>query len=770
MARFAFGKGKKKSYWDIEQLGRMLRSHDVDPVSPRLQGYQTFASDSAARAEMERLSAEHIAEGFRPEDEEARALANLVAKPASEAAGVTLPVRHDTYVYNEATGFMVTSMAMAGVAIDEGSKKWNKAVADGKMIPVTLFQDDPFVVRVVAGEPLSAQEEEEWVAKLEWPLDIPDGKLAVTGGAVLVNEEYDPDDRYYQSYLRVVDVPPGRYRATIYSYVPGVNGNAVLDYLASGDDRHERYGAWFRRTRPGEDFPPWLVEWCVGEPDEDPGHEKEWKERQRPDASTMPEYIDFLVHLAPDPNAGPTDTPPEEGWFGEAENARTPDRAPRGLEGRDVTGHENDSKNAGWMYLFEVPEAARRVAWFPIDDGPVEVEPTELSLLYRLARFAHGHTVPDLRATLPDAGGFAMPMQSPPHTLVLLQGTDLRIAFSNNQQPGEVLGRLDALAPLIANLPDGTELEMVISQLDESAFASDVPVGLHRYRGHVQGGKWSVAESFPKVDAGTLRAALSLSREVAGGDAITIRDAAEGDAVLKWANANVRIWIEDNPAKIENGRLAPGTRDPGVLSLYGSSVFAVRFGETWPVLTLGGDDDDEDDGDSDLSTPVQGTKILETPGGRMYFATMSLLVSETLAERIQKEEKKLFALGYQHVGDLVCNLAPKIAIRGYAKKDGDTWASYMVASPETLVFELSTRFEKDEASLVTTRLRDARDDRSKKSYRQPLPDATFAEMEERHGQRKAELTAVHGNPILIERTHGGFAQAIEAALKKQYGG
>lgn len=770
MARFVYGKGKKKSYWDIEQLGRTLRSHDVIPVSPRLQGYQTFPTEDAARAALERYAAEHIDEGFAPGDDDARAIAERVAKPASEAAAVTLPIRHDTYVYNEATGFMVLSMDMAGVTLDEGSKKWNEAVADGKMIPVTLFQDDPFVVRVVAGEPISPQEDEEWVAKLEWPLDIPGGKLAITGGAVLVNEEYDPDDRYYQSYLRVVDVPPGRYRATVYTYVPGVNGDAVLDYLAGGYDRHERYGAWFRRTRPGEDFPPWLADFCVGEPDEDPGHEAEWKNRKRPDDSTMPEYINFLVHLMPDPNAAAGE-PPEEGWFGEAENARKPERAPRGLVGHDVAGHDDDSKNAGWMYLFEVPEAARRVSWFPIDGGPVDVQATDLSALYRLARFAHGQTVPEIRAALPETSDLAIPIQSPAGTLVLLQGRDLRIAFGNNQHPNDVLGRLDAVAPLIGNLPDGTELELVTAQLDDSSFEAEVPIGLHRYRGRMQRGSWQVAESFPAVDASTLRDALALSREVAAGDAITIRDDAEGDAVLKWADANVRIWVEDNPGTITNGMLAPRQRDPGVLALYGSSVFAVRFGDTWPVLNLGGDDDEdeEDDDDVDLSTPVRGTKLLESPSGRMYFATMSLLVSETLAERIQKEEKALFALGYQHIGDIVCNIASRVAVRGYAKKDGDTWASYLIAAPDKLVFEMSTRFANDNASLLTTRMSGAIDDLEKKSYKQSFTEGSFAEMETKHAQRKAELAAAHGAPIVVERSHTGLAEAVEAAMKKQLG-
>jgi hypothetical protein len=771
MARFAFGKGKKRSYWDIEQVGRTLRSHDVNPVSPRLPGYQTFASESAARAELERLSAEHIAEGFSPADHDAHAIAGLVAKPAAQPVAVTFPVRKDTYVYNEATGFMVTSMDMAGVTMDEGSKKWNKAVADGKMIPVTLMQDDPFVVRVVAGDPLTPQEEEEWVAKLDWVLDVPSGKVAITGGAVLVNEEYDPDDRYFQSYLRYVDVPPGRYRATVYTYVPGINGDGALDELAGGYDAHERYGAWFRRTRPGEEFPPWLVEWCVGEPDEDPGHEKEWQNRERPDNSAMPEYINFVLHLTLDPNAQAPGKPPEVGWFGEAENARKPERAPRGLEGRDVAGHYDES-SGGWMYLFQIPEAARRFAWIPIEGGPVEVEPGEIGLLYRIARFTHGHTVPELRATLPDASGFTAPLQGPPETLVLLQGRELQIAFGNNQRPDEIVDRFEALAPLIANLPDGTELEMQTGQLDEPVFEAQVPVGLHRYRGRMIGGKWQIAESFPKVDAAIFRGALALAREVAAGDAISIHDGGEGDAVMKFANANFKIWIEDNPGKIEGGRLALGTREPGVLSLYGSSVFAVRFRETWPVVDFSGDDaedEDDDDEDVDLSIPVQGKKLLESPTGRMYFATMSLLVSESLAERIQKEEKALFALGYKHVGDIVSNLAPKVAIRSYAKEGGDTWATYLVAAPDTLVFEMSTRFEKDDASLLTTRLTGAIENLKTNTYKQSVTEGTFAEMEAKHTQRKTELAAVHGAPIPVERTHSGLAAAVEAAMKKQLG-
>src|SRR5215471_14909238 len=111
MARFEYGKGKNKSYWDVEQLGLMLRSQD----SGMLSGYQSFPSADDARSAMERFVAEHMAEGFAPSDDDARALAARVELPAKETVPVTLPIRRDIYVYNEATGMMITSMDMAGV-------------------------------------------------------------------------------------------------------------------------------------------------------------------------------------------------------------------------------------------------------------------------------------------------------------------------------------------------------------------------------------------------------------------------------------------------------------------------------------------------------------------------------------------------------------------------------------------------------------------------------------------------------------------------------
>jgi hypothetical protein len=768
MARFVFGKGKKKTYWDIEQFGRVLRTQETDPRSQYLPAFRRFADERAARAESERFIVERLGKKFSPEDDAALELAARLSRLAPPAPPAPkLPLRGDLYVYNEATGFMVTSMQMAGKALEEGSNKWNKAVTDARMIPVTLFQDDPFVIRVVAGDALTPQEAEEWVGKIEWRLNVPDGKLAITGGAVLVNEEYDPDDPYYESYLRTMDIPPGFYRATIYSYVPGINGSGALDSLAKGHRKGEAFGTWFRRTRPGETFPAWLRDWCIGDPSTDPDHREEWKSAKRLENSEIPDYVHFLVHLEPASRLNPAKPSISDGWFGEAHGARRPEKCPLGLEGRDVGGHEENVTSSGWIYVQEVPQSASRFPAVAIEGGPLELVVGDLCNLYRLGWFSHSLSVPEIRAALPQGSSFALPTEWPGESIALQQEGTLRIAFSNDVKPGAIIPLLEKMGSELALVPEGTELELVCSQADPAVLEADVPIGLHRYRGRITNGKWRIDEAFPRISAGALRAALALSEEVAAGDSIAVKDKAEGDAILKFAKGNHGPWIEDNPGTITGGKLTLRKREPKVLALYGAAAFAVRFRQIWPVLDMSEDEEEEA---VDLTIPIQGRKVLETLGGRMYFATMALMVSEKLAETIQREERFLRGRGYRHVGDVVCNLFPKIAVRGYAHEGGDAWACFLVGSPDTLLFEISTRFDKDAASLLTTRQPGAKDDPSKHSFRQSITAGDYTSMFERHEARKAELAATYGPPIKVERTHAALADAVEAGLKKQFGG
>jgi hypothetical protein len=215
--------------------------------------------------------------------------------------------RKDLNVYNEATGFIIASKSLAGRDLtesDSGSESWLQAVQEGIFLPVSLVQDDPFVVRVVVEEPLTAQEEAEaldhWTARL-W---IPDGKLIICGGIeYLWGEDME-------EYMDSMEVPAGVYRADFYTHWHGVNGDFVYNAIPNNKESTKSF---FKRTRPSEKYPY----------DDDIFMEEA-------------DYVAFVLRLtlteeeiAPAPLSDGEEN--EAGWIPIAVNPRKPEVFPQGL-------------------------------------------------------------------------------------------------------------------------------------------------------------------------------------------------------------------------------------------------------------------------------------------------------------------------------------------------------------------------------------------------------------------------------------------------------
>jgi hypothetical protein len=232
-------------------------------------------------------------------------------------------MRTEVSIYNEATGFVITSKNIGGqdfATADCFTDPWKQAVKEGIFLPVELVQDDSFNVRVVVDEPLLPEESEGWVDHWWGKLVIADGVLTITGGSeYLEGEEMD-------DYTEYIDVPPGAYRADFYTFSPGVNGDYCLDST-------EAPGTYFRRTRSGEPMPAWLRYDLSDDPDLDPGHEDEWEDA---DEDSCPQYADFLLHLTtlPESEAATINNAHlklDEGWIPISVNPRKPEKFPLGL-------------------------------------------------------------------------------------------------------------------------------------------------------------------------------------------------------------------------------------------------------------------------------------------------------------------------------------------------------------------------------------------------------------------------------------------------------
>ncbi|WP_148593653.1 hypothetical protein [Aquisphaera giovannonii] len=232
--------------------------------------------------------------------------------------------RIDIEVQNEATGFMISSRGLCGrdfSGIDNGDEAWAEAVRDGIILPVELAQDEAFWVRVLLDQPLSNQEDAEWIGCTRHRLRVPDGKLEITGGGP--DFLWDDDS---EQYTRTLDIPPGDYLAELYTYLQGINGVYTLEKAVDA----EPLGAYFRRTRPHIPFPLWLRNECAADPDVDPGHQAEWNDVELDYMSDQPPYLSFLLRLSPFVDA-PEPARLEQGWVAAGQGARRPSKCPLGL-------------------------------------------------------------------------------------------------------------------------------------------------------------------------------------------------------------------------------------------------------------------------------------------------------------------------------------------------------------------------------------------------------------------------------------------------------
>ena len=452
MAVVERGKGKRKQIIEVVQFGDVLRSQENDAGDERLPGYRRCASDAAARAALIAEVRAHLDAGMQPADDEARTIA--ASRPAP-GGPPKLPIRQDLAIYNEATGFVVTSRKMAGKAMEEESAAWKKAVTKGDMLPMSLIQDDPFIIRIVAGDALTKAESAEWVARLDWHVNVPDGKLCVTGGSVFTNEDYEEDDPHQEQYVGQILVPKGHYRAALYSMARGLGDSA---------DR----------------------------PDQDDGEE---------------ERVDFLLHLEPIDSAPKTglSKPPDDGWFSGDENRRVVN-TPAGLPAKDVI-RPRDESAGGWTYVWRVFESLPSIERKPVKGDAVSLPLASLGHAARLAWYGSRFTMIELRLSAPAGGSLDLSGEWPEHVVAVNENGAGRVFYDNDIDVNDALGRMPQLADRLRRLPAGTVLD-ICSIAQHQMPGSPDGAGMIFLRGMIRDGAWRIAQAYPEVDAATLQAAL----------------------------------------------------------------------------------------------------------------------------------------------------------------------------------------------------------------------------------------------------------------------
>ena len=246
-------------------------------------------------------------------------------------------MRRDVYIRNDAGALSIVALHAAKAIIDDDRENDAAFVAKHVAMLLELRGDDSTVVRIVVDEPLTPEEEAEWLARASWRLDAKRGGLAVMGG-------FDPDvlsewlaetgGQQDGASVAWVDVGVGSWSVDVYAHVGSMNGRHLLERA------EQRPGAAFRASHPGRPFPVWLAEMLASSGERDPGHDELWNDprmsvregRLAIDAASPPSVVGFVVHLRKRKRGAKTDErPPEGGFFPIDANARLPEVFPLGL-------------------------------------------------------------------------------------------------------------------------------------------------------------------------------------------------------------------------------------------------------------------------------------------------------------------------------------------------------------------------------------------------------------------------------------------------------
>ena len=476
--------------------------------------------------------------------------------------------RRDIHVPNESDAFVFTSASQRGRGWMPGEAEWNGAVAACDILPVVVESEDPANVRVVLGGQLSAAEHEGWVGRVVGGLRIPDGRLALCGGAAYVIDDGD----WALDYARIAEVPAGDYRATLYSYPSAPNGRLCLEQ--AGD--REPLGAWFRRTRPGQEMPAWLHNQCVNDPDLDPHDRARWKRASEKRGGRV---VDFLLHLEPADHL----TPPSIGDHGLAEAAecRKPELFPLGLtvdalEGLDADDEE-DVREEPAMAPVSVASPAGQFEPAPLNGGGVDVPLATIVRVARLAWMCHPYTQPKLEVACPRQ---AVEIEDIDGAVVRRDGNRLIVTFDDSGQPSGAQDSIVALGKQLRDVPDGSVISFDAARKGQPQGGH--PVGLLRFRGSVAAGAWTIDAAFPLVGADVLREALAIAEALEAPRRFAARDEAEAARIEERVMRHAPEFFAANPLQRTGAELTI-RRDPAALWQIATRAFWMRYAGVFPL-------------------------------------------------------------------------------------------------------------------------------------------------------------------------------------------
>jgi hypothetical protein len=502
-------------------------------------------------------------------------------------------MRRDVFIANDSGGLSVVATDALQDIIDDGRSDDYPFVTGWKALLLDLYGDDSMPVRIVFDEPLTPDEDAQWLARARWRIDTADGRLAVMGGfdpdvmASWLDETGGETDGYG---VGVIEARPGSWRVDVYAHIGSMNGRQILH------ESGQPLGFAYRSSHGDRPFPLWLAKALEFSGEDDPGHEDLWKDVKASMAAgglaidvDGGDAIGFLVHVTP--LDGPIGDPPPGGWFERDAEARVPDPFPLGLRS-DVPDPELRSFCDELLGL-EAPSEERPIAddyveiievWSgdPIRSikggDPIAIEPAEAHLLYWIAGL--GASSPRFELWVEAKGTWTPPASTADFAVRSRSGSVTGIGSARNNAGWLLWWTVQEVAGLLPGVPEGSTIYLATTAILDYDPDANPAIGRMLFSGTIRDGRLLLEDSSPSIARDDLAAVLSFVHDCAVHERLTVGPGAEREAFDRAA----KIFAREEGALLWEGdvvRLAD--HDARTMILLAKPIFRTRFGHLWPM-------------------------------------------------------------------------------------------------------------------------------------------------------------------------------------------
>jgi hypothetical protein len=715
---------------------------------------------------------------------------------------MTASTRHDLDIDNAAYAFSVTCQSALEQIMRSDDDM--KGLFEKRLVMAQeLVDDDAFSVRIVIDDEL-LPEEEGWLGRVTGILHISCGKLLVCAGFDL-DTLYDFNRTGQNEYVHPLDIPAGTYQVDIYTYVNSINGGFCLPDTV-------KLGAWFRTSYPDMPFPLWLAAICEQDPTQDPGHEEIWTDMEQAledgqltldmDPTAL---IDFVIQLRPvgkDIQLSSIDDT-EDGFFAPHAGTCLPARFPLGVRSSTLAPNDyemgilddaeddqplkTDAKltaDAAFVQCILTNFSGHRIE--DLQGGPLQQPLDLLPQLARLIWFCDSDA--DFVLYIRTPQGIAQTLEWPfTADLPRPQGDEIYIGvpwYSDRQRARAI----QEVSDFVTTLPEDSQVDFISANK-----GPHLEAGCQCYQGVIRNGQWHVSASYPAMSRDTLAAALDLCRAIdqpgpldAQTEAIPTMDAVERS----------ESFMTDVTRPYRSGRQIAIDEDCKISSAL--QFFRQRFRDTWNVEEAQTRDDVSKtkfdalltEIEQAMAAPYDDELIFDEQQRNVFHPDTNDVPQKGLAQSlstlfqgyyphhdtpkyltsvapsIESIDVVMHAMGFDLLGDMLCERINDILTRGYACVESQTFALLMLGTSGQYSLNFYTRFD-DNSSQTTTSIPDPDALADAGIFRNSYPDTDYQTLYTMHLHHIEQKTMQGARPQAITSTSEALAACIDEFLQRQ---